>query len=192
MFIRKCSIQLIRDLSGITIKFFRRLRLKAFFHNQDHQTDGPANDPGAASDDRERDEPSSTPDDNQIFERLKPKQSTWIPPSDQFSSLDHYIYRCRTEINRLDFSKQATARNLLKEERVALTSLRNRTDIVIKPADKGGAVVVWDRNLYLDEATKQLSDTQFYQQIDRDVTETHQKEIISVVTQATTSGRFAY
>ena len=61
-------------------KFFRRLRLKAFFHNQDHQNDGPTNeyDPGAASDDREGDEPTSTPDDKQIFERLKPKQSRWI------------------------------------------------------------------------------------------------------------------
>ena len=54
-------------------KFFRRLRLKAFFHNQDHQNDGPTNYPGAASDDREPDEPTSSPDDNQIFERLKPK-----------------------------------------------------------------------------------------------------------------------
>ena len=49
-------------------------------------------------------------------------------------------------------------------------------------------VVVWDRNLYLEEATKQLSDTHFYQQIDRDVTETYQKEITSVVTQAITTG----
>ena len=137
---------------------------------------------------QKRDEPTSTPDDNQIFERLKPKQSTWIPPSGQFSSLDHYIHRCRTEINRLDLSKQVTVGNLSKEERDALTSLRNRTDIVIKPANKGGAVVVWDRNLYLEEATKQLSDTHFYQQIDRDVTETHQKEIASAVTQAITTG----
>ena len=66
--------------------------------------------------------------------------------------------------------------------------MRDRTDIAIKPADKGGAVVVWDRNLYLEEATKQLSDTQFYQQIDRDVTKIHQKEITSVVTQAITTG----
>ena len=66
--------------------------------------------------------------------------------------------------------------------------MRNRTYIVIKPADKGEAGVVWDRNLYLEEAKKQLSYTQFYQQIDRDVTETHQKEITSVVTQAITTG----
>ena len=63
-----------------------------------------------------------------------------------------------------------------------------KVPIVIKPADKGGAVVVWDRNLYLQETTKQLSDTHFYHQIDRDVTERHQREISSVVTQATTTG----
>ena len=78
-----------------------------------------------------------------------------VQPVEQFSSLDHYIHRCRTEINRLDFSKQATVRNLLKEERDALTSLRNRTDI--KPADKREAVVIWDPNLYLEEATTEAT-----------------------------------
>ena len=66
--------------------------------------------------------------------------------------------------------------------------MRHRTGIVIKPADKGGAVVVWDRNLYLEEATKQLFDTHFYHQIDRVVTETHQREISSIVTQAIITG----
>ena len=36
-------------------------------------------------------------------------------------------------------------------------------DIVIKPADKGGALVVWDRNLYVKEATQQLSNAQNYE-----------------------------
>ena len=35
--------------------------------------------------------------------------------------------------------------NLLREERSrrALSDLKNRSDLVIKPAGKGGAVVVW-------------------------------------------------
>jgi len=41
---------------------------------------------------------------------------------------------------------------MTSEERAALISLRQRADIVIKPADKGGAVVVLDRNLYQQEA----------------------------------------
>jgi hypothetical protein len=37
--------------------------------------------------------------------------------------------------------------------------------IVIKPADKGGAVVVWRRDLYLAEAERQLSNPSFYRPI---------------------------
>ena len=39
--------------------------------------------------------------------------------------------------------------NLTKEERLALTSLRNDTFITIKEADKGQGVEVWDRQDYL-------------------------------------------
>ena len=48
--------------------------------------------------------------------------------------------------------------NLTKEERLALSSLRNDTSIIIKEADKGSGVVVWDRKDYLKEAEKQLGD----------------------------------
>ena len=34
-----------------------------------------------------------------------------------------------------------------------------RDDIVIKPADKGCAVVVWDRKLLIEEAYKQLDNS---------------------------------
>ena len=36
-------------------------------------------------------------------------------------------------------------------------SLQKRDDIVIKPADKGGAIDVWDRNFYINEAMSQLN-----------------------------------
>ena len=40
--------------------------------------------------------------------------------------------------------------------------LRNRDDIVIKPADKGSAVVIMDKANYIAEAVRQLSDERFY------------------------------
>lgn len=43
-------------------KFFRWLQLKAFFQNQNKENDGPVDDPGATSDNRERNEPTSTPE----------------------------------------------------------------------------------------------------------------------------------
>ena len=48
--------------------------------------------------------------------------------------------------------------DLTKEERLALNSLRDDTSIIIKEADTGLAVVVWDREDYLKEAQKQLGD----------------------------------
>ena len=92
-------------------------------------------------------EPLSETKGNLVFEQLNPKNSTWVPPPGKFSSLDHYIQRCRTEIGQLDFRKRIRNQNLTQEELTALKSLRNRTDIVIKPADKGGAVVVWESGL---------------------------------------------
>ena len=92
-------------------------------------------------------EPLSETKEDLVFEQLNPKKSTWVPPPGKFSSLDHYIQRCRTEIGQLDFRKRIRNQNLTQEELTALKSLRNRTDIVIKPADKGGAVVVWESGL---------------------------------------------
>ena len=46
--------------------------------------------------------------------------------------------------------------NLSKEEWEALSDLQNDKSIVIKQADKGSAVVVWDRADYIKEAAGQL------------------------------------
>jgi hypothetical protein len=43
-----------------------------------------------------------------------------------------------------------THNNLTPEEKGALQELKEREDIVIKPADKGSAVVVMDKVDYLD------------------------------------------
>ena len=46
----------------------------------------------------------------------------------------------------------------------------NRKDIVIKAADKSGAVVVWRADLCQKEALRQLSGTSFYAKEDKDLT----------------------
>lgn len=51
------------------------------------------------------------------------------------------------------------------------------TTSVIKPADKGGAVVVWKQDLYTQEANRQLSDNRFYQRLDSDPVQADQKII---------------
>ena len=46
-----------------------------------------------------------------------------------------------------------------------IRSLADDRNIVIKKADKGSCIVIWDRNDYLAEAENQLSDKDVYQQV---------------------------
>ena len=133
---------------------------------------------------------SQTPDlsEDTTFESFKPKTSNWTPPPGKFCPLDYHFSKCRSEVNKLNFKRHLVTDNLTPGERAALISLRQRPDIVIKPADKGGAVVVWDRNLYKQEAERQLSDSTFYERLDRDFTVDYNKTVCEVVKEAITKG----
>ena len=49
--------------------------------------------------------------------------------------------------------------NLTKDEYLAMRSLKNDRNVIIKLADKGSPIAVWDRLDYLAKAEKQLSDS---------------------------------
>ena len=53
--------------------------------------------------------------------------------------------------------------NLSKEEWLAMRGLAEDRNIIIKPADKGSCVVVWDREDYVAEADRQLEDNRSYE-----------------------------
>ena len=55
--------------------------------------------------------------------------------------------------------------DLTKGERDAIYSLKNGSSIIIKEADKGCAVVVWDRDDYLREGKNQLNDKNVYEEL---------------------------
>lgn len=55
--------------------------------------------------------------------------------------------------------------NLNQDEIEALDSLIDNPHIIIKPADKGSAVVIMDREQYLWEGYKQLNDTNYYSKL---------------------------
>ena len=78
-------------------------------------------------------------------------------------------------MQKLKFNRFTQFSNLSTEEWATLKNLNKRKDIVIKPADKGGAVVVWRSDLYQQEAFRQLSDKSFYAKVDKDLTLTNQK-----------------
>ena len=59
----------------------------------------------------------------------------------------------------------STQNNLPGEEWKALRHLANDRSIVIKVANKGSSVVVWDKDDYLQEASRQLQDTNIYKDV---------------------------
>ena len=52
--------------------------------------------------------------------------------------------------------------NTTKEERKAMKTLKTNKDIVIKPADKGGAIVIMNKQDYIDEGMRQLANKDHY------------------------------
>ena len=122
------------------------------------------------------------PCDNYPFAKFENKTSTWTPPDGQFSAIDHYIDRCRRSINSRNYTSPIVLSNLPQEEKQALQDLRCRTDIIIKPADKGGAVIVWSSDLYNQEAHRQLSDNRFYLHLDTDSTRDDPKIVKDTIT----------
>ena len=60
--------------------------------------------------------------------------------------------------------------NLSRKERKALTALRKRTDIAIKPADKGSGTGIMDHSWYVNECDRQFNDTKYYQKQSSDLT----------------------
>ena len=115
-------------------------------------------------------------DDTDIFRYLFATPMYNEPPHNKSKELELYITKCYKEIKQLS-TKPLTHSNLTPDEHTALKNLSCRQDIIIKPADKGGAVVVWDRNLYLQEAHRQLDDSLAYKALPQSTLKTHTRHI---------------
>uniref|UniRef100_A0A8C4VK70 Reverse transcriptase domain-containing protein n=1 Tax=Gopherus evgoodei TaxID=1825980 RepID=A0A8C4VK70_9SAUR len=106
------------------------------------------------------------------------KNSTWSPPEGRNDSLDLYIECfCRRAQAEIMEKQHRLPHNLSRAERNAIHSLRNHPDIIIKEADKGGAVVIMNRSDYQKEAARQLSNTKFYRPLPSDPTEEYTKKL---------------
>lgn len=92
-------------------------------------------------------------------------KSDWTPPLVNLpDNIKNIIQR---DIQCFDnkFKIHPTKPNLSQAEVDALKSLQNNSSIVIKPADKGSAVVIMDRDQYIWEGNRQLMDKKYYTQL---------------------------
>lgn len=107
-------------------EFHRRMRLKDHFHSDD-------------SDD--------SPEESDYTPNIFREKSTWTP-KDCNPRLSVFHENFVKDLNKATTVKRKRD-NLNRGERQALRQLRSNTDLVIKPADKGGAVVVMNRTDYV-------------------------------------------
>jgi len=89
-------------------------------------------------------------------------KSTWNPPKGS-ASLEVFLGRVEDELFSIQ-PRQSRNLNLTKEEWLAVKSLKEDRSIIIKPADKGSCVVVWDKQDYIREVEKQLADEKVYEE----------------------------
>ena len=90
-------------------------------------------------------------------------KSTWNPPKGH-PCLEVFLSQVENEFFQIT-KQDLRYSNSSKEEWRALRSLADDASIVIKKADKGSCVVVWDRNDYVLEAEKQLNDPSVYRDV---------------------------
>ena len=100
------------------------------------------------------------------------KQSTgWTPPNSQDQNFDSYRNLTQREIlKELDIPPSYRRFNLPKSERQAIKTLANNDKITIKPADKGGKIVIQDTTDYISECERQLENTVHYKRLYTDPT----------------------
>ena len=116
-------------------KFARRLKLAYHFRNSNYQ----------------------------VKQKFIPK-SSWAPnDKDMPTQVLDTIEKINSDLSTL---KAPYHQNNLKYEEIkALKNIRQIPDIIIKPADKGSATVIMDRQNYINEGYRQLSDTQYYEKV---------------------------
>ena len=123
----------------------------------------------------------NNPDMDDAFSDPKFKEpSKWKPPP----VVNLELFCRQNEIDLLSHKVPTTKyHNLTVAEKSALKDLSNNKSIVIKPADKGGAVVVMNTLDYINEGFRQLSDPKFYIETDTDLTPQHTLDINNFVQQ---------
>ena len=126
--------------------FTRKIKLKAFF-NDETRADQSRDDTGLRN------------------------KSTFLPPIHaipvEVLAFENAVLK---DIDDLNVEGLKPFHNLSRVEHEAIKQLQSNQDIIIKPADKGGAVVILKTEDYRNECLRLLSDRKTYKILDSDPT----------------------
>ena len=103
--------------------------------------------------------------------------SNWQPPMPSNSNVVKYLNNIKRRTHNHIENTPIVPGNFTKLENHVLKEITSNTHWVVKPADKGGALVIWGREAYLEEAERQLGDKIFYEVCDIDYTSLLAREL---------------
>ena len=121
-----------QEIESDMSEFFRRLKLKEFFHENNLEQD----------------------------DSLVRNKSNFEPSKGRNSALDDFITRFKNfPLSNLPTNKR---HNITLEERKALANLQDDHTIIIKEADKGGGIVIMNTAFYREKMLELLANSSFY------------------------------
>lgn len=162
------------DVKVDMFKFFRNIRLREYFSSPNPDT---SIEPVGYL-------PVRTPTPFR-------SKSYFVPPANRNHSIETYCRLVEKDVAHLLKNKQdfKSFHNLSKDEKQALLDLQSDTSVLIRPADKGGSVVLMDRTAYVNECHRQLLDNTFYKKLRSDPTSQFQNTIFTVLDGYLNSGQ---
>ena len=92
--------------------------------------------------------------------------SDWTPPSESIPQHVHDLIARDKLTVKNHYKTILETPNTSPSGTQALKELQRNRQIVIKPADKGSALVILDRDQYVMEVERQLNDTAYYRRLD--------------------------
>ena len=113
--------------------------------------------------------------------------STWNPPTGP-PNLEYIIASNETGLLTTKPKSSHNRTNITRLDAKCIADLARDTTIVIKKADKGGAVVLQNRQDYVNEGLRQLSNGKFYQKMNSDRTVPHNEMVKKQLFDMTTRG----
>ena len=95
---------------------------------------------------------------------FKPKSK--FNPRNKDAAIELYLSSLEEKLMKVEVPKDKF-NSLTSSERKASYHLKNDKCIVIKSADEGLAIVLWDREDYIKEAEKQFGDKHVYEELSK-------------------------
>lgn len=143
--------QNIQEMQNDIDEFHRKLRLKEYFYENEYEQD----------------------------DSLVRNRSSFEPPKGRNSALEQYISTNKQFLT----SKLPTSSkfNITIKERQCINELQNDPSIIIKEADKGGGIVIMNKDYYKNKMLEMLQDNTFYKATEDDCSKTTFKKIRALI-----------